>query len=179
MNIETKRLGVTSQRMINGSEIDEADACRDKPRPRGELTIRTWALPTNTNPSGNIFGGWIMSQMDSAGTIAAEKIAQGPVVTLAVDSMTLLRPIKVGDTVCCYTDLEKIGETSLCLYVEVWTSRHERPQGIKVTEGRFTFVAIDAEGQPQQVRNAERDHLEIDSRQDLVSVPGRLLLHGG
>lgn len=179
MNIEAKSICIPRRRSINGRKIGATNTFRDEALPRGELTIRTWALPTNTNPFGNIFGGWIMSQMDSAGAIAAEKIAQGPVVTLAVESLTLLQPVKVGDIVCCYTDLEKIGKTSLCLRVEVWTSRYERPDRIKVTEGRFTFVAIDADGQPQIVRNAEKDRLEFDTRSDFISVPGRCLPPGG
>ncbi|MCG8692995.1 MAG: acyl-CoA thioesterase [Minwuiales bacterium] len=178
MTFVAERLAATRQRMINASKIEEADARRDEPQPRGELTIRTWALPTNTNPFGSIFGGWIMSQMDAAGAIAAENVVQGPVVTLAVDRMTLFRPIKVGDVVCCYTDLEKIGRTSLCLNVEVWTSRQERPRKVKVTEGRLTFVAVDAEGLPQLIRSAgqdctviEQECPVIESRPGSISVP--------
>ncbi|WP_420349123.1 acyl-CoA thioesterase [Pelagibius sp.] len=176
MTFVAERLAAKHQRANDASKPEEApeeaDARRDKPQPRGELTTRTWAFPNNANPRGSIFGGWIMSQMDAAGAISAEEVAQGPVVTLAVDRMTLLRQVKVGDVVCCYTDLERIGRTSLCLYVEVWISSQERPQAVKASEGQFTFVAIDAEGLPQSIRRTEQSRAVIESSPGVISVPG-------
>ncbi|GGO87292.1 acyl-CoA thioesterase [Marinobacterium nitratireducens] len=120
-------------------------------KPRGELLLRTLAMPGDTNPNGDIFGGWIMSQMDIAGGIRAQEIAQGPVVTIAVDSMKFIRPVQVGDVVCCYGSRVRLGTTSVTLRLEVWV----RPRGchggdsdprFKVTEAAFTFVAIDESG---------------------------------
>ncbi len=172
MTFVAERPAATRQRTIDASKTEEADARRDKPLPRGELATRAWAFPNHTNPRGSIFGGWIMSQMDAAGAITAEKVAQGPVVTLAVDRMTLLRQVKVGDIVCCYTDLEKVGRTSLCLHVEVWISSQERPEDVKASEGQFTFVATDANGLPQRIRRAEQSRAVIESRPGVISVPG-------
>lgn len=120
-------------------------------KPSGELLLRTLAMPGDTNPNGDIFGGWIMSQMDIAGGIRAEEIAQGPVVTIAVDSMKFIKPVRIGDVVCCYGSVVQLGTTSVTLKLEVWV----RPRGshgsdsdprFKVTEAAFTFVAIDESG---------------------------------
>ena len=91
--------------------------------PRGELASRMLAMPSHTNPMGNIFGGWIMSVMDAAALMTATKIADGTVVTVFVSNMTFLEPVRVGDAICCYTDTIAIGETSLTLAVEVWVLR--------------------------------------------------------
>src|SRR6202453_5152715 len=95
----------------------------DADRPRGELAVRTLAMPADTNPAGDIFGGWIMSMMDSAGAISATRQAGGRVVTASVSHITFLRPVKVGDVVCCYTDVLSIGRSSMRLGVEVWVLR--------------------------------------------------------
>src|SRR6195256_6155036 len=95
----------------------------ETPQPRGELAARTLAMPADTNPRGDIFGGWIMSLMDSAGKMSATEQAGGRVVTAAVSNMAFRAPIKVGDTVCCYTDVTRIGRTSVTLAVEVWVLR--------------------------------------------------------
>jgi len=115
-------------------------------QPRGELAARTLAMPADTNPAGDIFGGWIMSLMDAAGAITATRRAEGRVVTAAVSNISFLRPVKVGDVVCCYTEIKRIGRTSITLDVEVWVLRQGQGERERVTSAEFTFVAIDAEG---------------------------------
>ena len=119
--------------------------------PRGELAIRTLAMPADANPSGDIFGGWVLSQMDIGGGIAASQRAQGRVATVAIDAMTFHLPVYVGDVLCVYADVERIGRTSMSLHLETWALRRRHGERIKVTEGRFTFVAIDEEGRPRVV----------------------------
>lgn len=126
--------------------------------PRGELALRTLAMPADTNPSGDIFGGWVMSQMDIAGGITAWNVADGRVATVAVDGFTFHRPINVGDVVCCYSDVLRTGKTSITVLIEAWVLRGRRPENrIKVTEGTFTFVAIDADGNKRQVEPLPTD----------------------
>jgi acyl-CoA thioesterase YciA len=117
--------------------------------PRGELASRTLAMPANTNPRGDMFGGWIMALMDSAGAMTAVARARGNVATVSVSNIVFLRPVQVGDTVCCYTDVTHIGRTSIALCVEVWVLRHGQGNRIKVTEAEFTFVAINDKGRPR------------------------------
>ena len=105
----------------------------DARRPRGELAVRTLAMPADTNPAGDIFGGWIMALMDSAGAITATKRAEGRVVTAAVSHIAFLRPVKVGDVVCCYTDVDHVGSSSITLNVEVWVLRQGRGARVRVT----------------------------------------------
>ena len=105
-------------------------------------------MPADTNPAGDIFGGWIMSLMDAAGGITATRCAQGRVVTVAVTDMAFLQPVKVGDVVCCYTDPVRTGRTSLTLHIEVWVLRQGRGERVQVTSADFTFVALDEEGRP-------------------------------
>jgi acyl-CoA thioesterase YciA len=134
---------------------------RGAPQPRGELAARSWAMPADTNPGGDIFGGWIMSLMDSAGATTATRLAEGPVVTAAVSNISFLRPVKVGDVVCCYTDTLSIGRSSIRLGVEVWVLRQGRGERMKVTAAEFTFVAIDEGGRPRLVGpDAPQEHLE-------------------
>ena len=120
-------------------------------QPNGELAVRTLAMPADTNPSGDIFGGWIMSLMDVAGGISAARLAEGRVATVAVTDMQFLRPVKVGDVVCCYTDTLRIGRTSLTLRIEAWVLRQRIGDRIKVTSADFTYVALDEAGQPRPV----------------------------
>lgn len=123
---------------------------KDIEDPRGELAIRTIAMPADTNASGDIFGGWLLSQMDLAGGITAWGRARGRVATIAVDGMTFHKPVHVGDVLCCYADLIRAGRTSLTYRIEAWVLRGaEDPNREKVTEGQFTFVAIDADGKPR------------------------------
>ena len=124
------------------------------PRPRGELAARTLAMPADTNPSGDIFGGWIMSLMDAAGAITATRHAEGRVVTASVSHIAFLRPVKVGDVVCCYTEIIRLGRSSMTLCVEVWVLRQGRGRRVKVTAAEFTFVALDDSGKPRAITRA-------------------------
>jgi acyl-CoA thioesterase YciA len=119
--------------------------------PRGTLTLRISAMPADTNANGDIFGGWVMARMDQAGGIAAVELAQGRVVTVKVDAMHFIRPMKVGDVLCVYTDLAKVGNTSLTLHIEAWAQRFQTRDMEKVTEATFIFVAIDDGGKPRIV----------------------------
>ncbi len=121
--------------------------------PTGDLLLRTLAMPADTNPQGDIFGGWIMAQMDIAGGIMAQEIASSRVVTVAVDSIKFIKPVHVGDTVGCYGTLLRIGSTSLTINLEVWVKDlSATKQEMKVTEAAFTYVAIDKEGKKQPVQ---------------------------
>ena len=119
--------------------------------PRGELAIRTAAMPRDTNSSGDIFGGWLLAQMDIAGGITAALRANGRVATVAVNSMQFHRPVLVGDVLCAYADLIKVGNTSLTYRIEAWVVRQAVAGRIKVTEGVFTYVAIDDQRRPRAV----------------------------
>ena len=121
------------------------------PGPRGELAVRTLAMPADTNPAGDIFGGWIMSLMDVAGGISAAARARGRVATVAATDMAFLRPVKVGDVVCCYTDPARTGRTSVTFHVEVWVLRQGEGDRIKVTSADFTYVALDEAGRPRPI----------------------------
>jgi acyl-CoA thioesterase YciA len=123
--------------------------------PQGGLAIRTLAMPADTNPMGDIFGGWLMALMDSAGKMTATQHANGRVVTVAVSNIAFLQPVKVGDTVCCYTHAKRLGRTSLTLAVEVWVLRQGQGERVKVTEAEFTFVAVNDQGQPRPVAAAQ------------------------
>lgn len=120
--------------------------------PRGKITIQTLAMPADTNPSGDIFGGWLVSQMDLAAGVLAKEVSAGRVATIAIQSMTFLRPVHVGDLVSCYVDLEKQGKTSLTIHVEVWSERLFTLEKFRVTQGTFVFVAIDEKGKPRPVK---------------------------
>lgn len=128
---------------------------------RGSLLIRTLAMPSDTNANGDIFGGWIMSQMDIGGAILAKEIAHGRVVTVSVDSMNFIRPVAVGDVICCYGKCLAVGRSSIKVKVEVWVKKvGSEPIGERycVTEAIFTFVAIDDAGKPRAIpreNNAE------------------------
>ncbi|HET7511842.1 MAG TPA: acyl-CoA thioesterase [Chthoniobacterales bacterium] len=120
--------------------------------PQGELVIRTIAMPADTNPSGDIFGGWIMSQMDLGSGILASKTARSRVVTVAVDGMSFLQPVRVGDTIACYARVESIGRTSMKIPVEVWAQRYRRQERCLVTRAVFTYVAVNDAGSPIPVQ---------------------------
>lgn len=116
-------------------------------------TIRVVARPADTNAGGDIFGGWIMSQVDIAGSIAAYRLARGRVVTVAVDSLQFHQPVLVGDLISCYAEVLRVGRTSITVQVEVFAERDQRGelQHLKVTEAKVTYVAIDAERRPRPV----------------------------
>ena len=118
-------------------------------------TIRTIAMPADTNPSGDIFGGWVLSQMDIAAGICAAQRAQGRVVTASVEAMNFIRPVKVGDVLGVYTKIERIGKTSMDIGVEAWVRRYKTGVREKVTKGVFTFVAVDNEGKPRAIPKAD------------------------
>ena len=117
----------------------------------GSLTTRVLAMPADTNPSGDIFGGWVLSQMDNAAGICAGQRAQARVVTVAVDRMSFIRPVKVGDILGVYTYIERVGNTSVTVNVEAWVRRSRIGNREKVTEGKFKFVALDEHGKPTPV----------------------------
>ncbi len=120
-------------------------------QPDGELVMRTIAMPADTNPNGDIFGGWVMSQMDLGGSVIARKVAKCRVTTVAVDAMSFIYPVNVGDVVSCYAHLESQGNTSMKIGVEVWVKRIGQ-EAIFATEGRFTYVAINKAGRPVQIQ---------------------------
>ncbi|MGF0538059.1 acyl-CoA thioesterase [Agrobacterium sp. ES01] len=119
--------------------------------PGGELTLRTLAMPGDANAAGDIFGGWVMAQMDLACGIRAAERARGRVVTAGVQEMAFAMPVKIGDTLCVYTEVAKVGRTSITLAVEVWAQRYLKDKMEKVTEATFVMVAIDENGKPTPV----------------------------
>ncbi len=120
-------------------------------QPRGELAIRALAMPADANPSGDIFGGWVLSQMDTAGGIVAAQRARGRVATVAITAMSFHLPVYIGDVLCVYVEMERIGRTSMTTWVEAWALRRRDGQRVRVTEGQFVYVALDAEGRPRPV----------------------------
>lgn len=127
----------------------------DSPRPTepsGELVIRTIAMPADTNANGDIFGGWLLSQMDLGAAICARNLSRSRVTTVAIDAMTFITPVYVGDIVSCHASLLKVGRTSMRIAVEAWAQRAKDGGLVRVTAGVFTYVAIDEQGRPQPVR---------------------------
>jgi len=127
---------------------------QDEDLPRGDLTVRTIAMPADTNANGDIFGGWVLSQMDQAGGIAGVDRAQGRVVTVALDAMTFIRPVRVGDVLCVYTRVSHVGRTSMKIEVEAWARRFCTQVRERVTQATLTFVAIDETGRPRPIPSA-------------------------
>lgn len=125
--------------------------------PAGEVAIRIIAMPSDANPSGDIFGGWIMSMMDMAGGTTAYHRAKGRVATVAVDKIEFHRPVAVGDEVSCYTEVVRVGRTSIAVRVDVWARSDRGGTPTRVTEGVFTFVAVDPEGRPRPVDRQQGD----------------------
>ena len=120
--------------------------------PRGEIVMRTLAMPADANGNGDIFGGWLMSQMDLGGAILARNTARSRVTTVAIDGMSFLHPVAVGDTVTCYARLVSIGRTSMKIDVEAWVQHYSNDRQVRVTEGVFTYVAIDDQSRPHPVK---------------------------
>jgi acyl-CoA thioesterase YciA len=120
-------------------------------KPEGRLTTRTLAMPSDTNPAGDIFGGWVLSQMDIAAGICAGQRAQSRVVTVALESMSFIRPVKVGDILGLYTSVTHIGNTSMTIHVEAWVRRDRIGTREKVTEGNFKFVALNDSGSLKEI----------------------------
>jgi acyl-CoA thioesterase YciA len=124
---------------------------REDARPAGELTLRTLAMPADANAAGDIFGGWVMAQMDLACGIRAAERARGRVVTAAVREMSFAKPMKIGDTLCIYIDITKLGRTSMTLSVEAWAQRYLSDVMERVTYADFVMVALDGEGKPTPI----------------------------
>jgi acyl-CoA thioesterase YciA len=120
-------------------------------KPVGELTLRTLAMPADANAAGDIFGGWVMAQMDLACGIRAAERAKGRVVTAAVKEMAFAKPMKIGDTLCVYIDITHVGRTSMTLRVEAWAQRYLSDVMERVTHADFVMVALDSEGRPMPV----------------------------
>ncbi|GGK29288.1 acyl-CoA thioester hydrolase YciA [Aliivibrio fischeri] len=122
--------------------------------PKGQLLLRTLSMPADTNANGDIFGGWIMSQLDLAGAILAQEISGGRIVTVSVSSITFKKPVKVGDVVCCYGECAKVGRTSMSIDLEVWVKpikEDEVSHRFQVCEATFNYVAIDSNGKPRAI----------------------------
>ncbi len=119
--------------------------------PSGEPVLRAIAMPADTNPNGDIFGGWLLSQMDLAGGSFASQRAKGRVATVAVEAMTFHLPVTVGDEVSCYCEMQRVGRTSMTIKVETWTRKREGSERVKVTQGVFTYVAIGLDRRPRLV----------------------------
>ncbi|MCT4333095.1 acyl-CoA thioesterase [Paracoccus sp. YLB-12] len=131
-------------------DLDDESVQQDRP-PRRSPTIRTIAMPADTNPAGDIFGGWLMSQMDlAAGTVAA-LTARGRSATIAVEGMKFLRPVKVGDEVSLFADLVRVGRSSMHIRVQAWRRQREQEASEKVTQATFTFVALDDDGRARPI----------------------------
>lgn len=119
----------------------------------GVLVIRTIAMPADTNPAGDVFGGWLMSQMDLAAGNMAARVSQGRGATVAVEAMQFLRPVKVGDEVTLYATLRKVGRTSMRIHVDAWARPRFGDNSEKVTDADFVFVALDDEGAPREIED--------------------------
>jgi acyl-CoA thioesterase YciA len=133
------------------NDVPSIDRTSTANSPRGTLTLRISAMPADTNANGDIFGGWVMARMDQAGGIAAVEHAKGRVVTVKVDAMTFLKPMNVGDVLCVYTEVERVGRTSMTIHIEAWAQRFLSSIMEKVTEATFIFVAVDDAGRPRPV----------------------------
>jgi acyl-CoA thioesterase YciA len=126
----------------------------DQPPQVREPAIRTIPMPADANANGDIFGGWMMAQMDLAGAVAAMRRAKGRVATVAVEAMTFHRPVMVGDLVSCYAEVTRVGRSSIGVRIDAWVERRQSGQAEQVTSGTFTYVAIDDSGKPRPVPTA-------------------------
>jgi acyl-CoA thioesterase YciA len=124
----------------------------DGTEPSGDLCIRTMAMPADTNANGDIFGGWLLSQMDIGGGIFASKVARSRTVTVAIEAMSFRKAVYVGDLVSVYGNLVRIGRTSVTVHLEAWAVRRREMQPVLVTDGNFTYVSIDDQGRPQAIK---------------------------
>ena len=137
---ETDKLGAAQEMGQYGRQQDE-----------GVLVIRTIAMPADTNPAGDIFGGWLMSQMDLAAGNLAARVSRGRSATVAVEAMHFIRPVKVGDEVTLYATLKNVGATSLRVHIDVWARPRHENTAAKVTDADFVFVALDEHGAPRKI----------------------------
>jgi acyl-CoA thioesterase YciA len=120
-------------------------------QPARAPALRTLAMPADANPNGDIFGGWVMAQMDLAGSVPATERARGRIATVAMDGLRFHKPVFVGDLVSCYAEIVRIGTTSITVHVETWATRRFDTTAVKVTEGTLVYVAIDDDGRPRAV----------------------------
>jgi acyl-CoA thioesterase YciA len=141
---------------MSGANVSESHI-----KPEGVLSLQTIAMPADTNWSGDVFGGWIVSQMDLAGAIHAERFSKGRCATIAINQMTFLVPVKVGDVITCYTKILKVGNTSIQMQIEVWDSHDSSREAIRVTEGVFTFVAVDVAGNKRQIPEEAKQQFAV------------------
>ena len=132
--------------------MTDTPAVNDGTEPSGDLCIRTMAMPADTNANGDIFGGWLLSQMDIGGGILASKVAKSRTVTVAIEAMNFRKPVYVGDLVSVHANLVRIGKTSITVHLEAWVVRRREAHSILVTDGNFTYVSIDDQGHPQAVK---------------------------
>jgi acyl-CoA thioesterase YciA len=139
---------MTDPQAVHAPPVAEAEPC-------GDLCTRTLAMPADTNQNGDIFGGWLLSQMDIGGGVFASKIAKSRTVTVAIEAMNFRKPVFVGDLVSVHASLVKIGRTSVTVHLEAWVLRRKEMQSILVTDGNFTYVSIDDQGHPQAVQYAQ------------------------
>jgi len=137
-------------------QVTETQAVHDllntEAEPRGDLCTRTLAMPADTNANGDIFGGWLLSQMDIGGGILASKVAKSRTVTVAIEAMNFRKPVYVGDLVSVHANLVRVGRTSITVHLEAWVMRRKEMHSILVTDGNFTYVSIDDQGHPQAVK---------------------------
>lgn len=122
-----------------------------------QLVLRAQAFPSDANPSGDVFGGWVLSQMDIAGGIVSQKRCRGRTVTVAINGMQFIEPVFVGDVICCYASIEKEGKSSLSIKIEVWAIRQFESERVKVTEGLFTYVAVTKDRKKRSIDSIGRD----------------------
>ncbi len=136
----------------NDGENSGSVTAGDRPAvPEGQPALRTIAMPADANPNGDIFGGWLLSQMDLAGSVVAYERAGGRVATVAIDAMSFRLPVFIGDLISCYASVQRVGNTSIQVKVETYVRRRESRDLVLVTDGLFTFVAIDRRGNPRPV----------------------------
>ena len=136
---------MTDTPAVHVPPVSEAEPC-------GDLCTRTLAMPADTNANGDIFGGWLLSQMDIGGGIFASKLAKSRTVTVAIEAMNFRKPVYVGDLVSVHANLVKLGRTSITVHIEAWVLRRKEMHSILVTDGNFTYVSIDDQGHPQQIK---------------------------
>src|SRR6202042_2604767 len=140
---------MTDTQAVHAPPVAETEPC-------GDLCIRTLAMPAATNQNGDIFGGWLLSQMDLAGGVFASKAAKARTVTVAIGGINFRKPVFVGDLVSVHASLVKIGKTSITVHLEAWVVRRKEVHSILVTDGNFTYVAIDDQGHPQVIAQVEQ-----------------------
>jgi acyl-CoA thioesterase YciA len=136
---------MTDPQAVHAPPNTEAEPC-------GDLCTRTLAMPADTNANGDIFGGWLLSQMDIGGGVFASKIAKSRTVTVAIEAMNFRKPVYVGDLVSVHANLVRVGRTSITVHLEAWVLRRKEMQSILVTDGNFTYVSIDDQGHPQEIK---------------------------